>query len=126
VVIPTFFVTGDDDEIVPYKQTIKLHDLATSTRFKELYVVKGGDHNGSFLKEPKVYLSKMEAFIRKCILEFEPMGQDDWSKGATGEHIEETEELLEMQQEHQDSKVKISKVDLPAGTIAKMKESAIK
>jgi len=31
-----------------------------------------------------------------------------------------------MQQEHQEGKVKISKVDLPAGTIAKMKEQAIK
>lgn len=63
---------------MPYEQTVKLHEIASETRFKELYVVKGGTHGDSFLKEPREYLMKMEKFIRKCILEYEPIWADEW------------------------------------------------
>ena len=48
--LPIFYVTGDQDEIVPYEQTLKLHELSTMAAFKELYIVTGGTHNDSWYK----------------------------------------------------------------------------
>lgn len=82
--IPAFFVTGDQDEIVPYGQTVQLYEMANQTRFKDLYVVKDGDHNGSFLKDPRSYLTKLDNFLKRCMLEYEPSWMDDWQNAESG------------------------------------------
>lgn len=66
-------MTGDADEIISYKQTVKLHELATSARFNELVVIPGGNHFTSYLKKPKIYLNKLEAFLNKCSIELQPV-----------------------------------------------------
>ena len=48
ITAPIFFVTGKEDEIVPYEQTIQLYDAATSARFKDLFVVEEGTHNDTW------------------------------------------------------------------------------
>lgn len=37
--LPILFVCGDQDEIVPYEQTLELHKLASKSVFTELMVV---------------------------------------------------------------------------------------
>lgn len=124
VQVPTFFVTGDEDEIVPYEQTVRLHEMANETRFKDLYLVKGGSHGDTFLKEPKIYLTKLDRFIRRCIIEYEPISTDEWYKSKDGS--KKGSEMLNIQQEHNDEKVKIKSVRMPAGTLDKLKEDAKK
>lgn len=57
--IPMIYITGDQDEIVPYKQTVKLHELSTKTPFKDLLVVKDGTHNDSWERGGQSYWSKL-------------------------------------------------------------------
>lgn len=66
--IPQLYITGDSDEIVPHEQTKKLYDYSNSSVFKDLLVVKKGDHNGSWYTGGKEYLDKIDGFIKKCII----------------------------------------------------------
>ncbi len=45
---PLLFITGDQDEIVPDHMTYQLHDKASKSVHKELYVVKDGTHNDTW------------------------------------------------------------------------------
>jgi len=69
--LPMFFVTGDDDEIVPTEHTVKLSNIASNAKFKDLLVVKGGGHNDSWMEGGANYLSKMKAFMSKCISQYQ-------------------------------------------------------
>ena len=63
IAIPTLFITGDADEVIPYEQTVELHKIATSSNFNQLLVIEGGNHFGSYMRNPKAYFSKFEAFL---------------------------------------------------------------
>ena len=53
--LPIFYITGDQDEIIPYTQTLKLHELSIRSKKAELYVVKNGRHMSTFQKAGDEY-----------------------------------------------------------------------
>jgi len=65
--LPVLYVSGDQDELVPHEQTLKLHNLTKLAKFKELYVVPGGTHNDAWMVGGRTYISKLDKFIRRCI-----------------------------------------------------------
>lgn len=64
---PILFVTGSQDELVPTEMTLKLHESATSTKFKELYVVLGGTHNDTWWVGGKEYIEKLRKFLKDAV-----------------------------------------------------------
>ena len=68
--LPIFYVTGDQDEIVPHEQTLKLYELSKMAVFKELYIVPGGTHNDTWYVGGMSYVDNMKNFMTKCIHEY--------------------------------------------------------
>lgn len=68
--LPVLFVTGDEDEIVPYTQTLDLHDLAYNAFFKDIFVIRGGTHNDSWFIGGPEYLTRLQKFMRRSIREY--------------------------------------------------------
>ena len=63
---PMLFVAGKQDEIVPYEHTIKLYDMATKARFKDIFVVENGTHNDTWHVSLSEYLNKLQVFMDKA------------------------------------------------------------
>jgi alpha-beta hydrolase superfamily lysophospholipase len=68
--LPIIYFTGDKDEIVPYTQTEKLHELSTSAVFKELVIIENGRHNSAGLVGQKEYMYELGAFLDKCMVKY--------------------------------------------------------
>ena len=68
--LPILYITGDKDEIVPYKQVTALHDLSTKAAFKDLVIFKGGRHNSSWYYNQDDYIKALNTFLRRCISEY--------------------------------------------------------
>jgi fermentation-respiration switch protein FrsA (DUF1100 family) len=56
---PLFFISGDKDTFVPTEQTHRLHNSATKTKYKEIWIVKGGEHNNTFAKAGIEYFERI-------------------------------------------------------------------
>jgi len=67
ITIPILYITGQEDEIVPYTQTLKLHALSTKSALVELYMVKDGSHMDTWFKDISAYMEKVNNFMIKCI-----------------------------------------------------------
>lgn len=80
--LPIFFVTGDQDELVPHEHTIKLYGAATKAAFKELLVVEGGTHNDTWWVGKEDYITMLREFLRRCTKEYIPPRFDDWAGGS--------------------------------------------
>ena len=63
---PMLFVAGKQDEIVPYEHTIKLYDMATKARFKDILVVETGTHNDTWHVALNEYLNKLKTFMDRA------------------------------------------------------------
>lgn len=114
--LPVFYVTGDQDEIVPFTQTLDLDSLTTNTVFKDLYIVKDGTHNDSWYVGGVDYLKRLQKFMKKCIIQYRQPEFDEWATGSKSDMLEqETEEA---------SKVKITRTVLPPGALDKIKKDA--
>jgi fermentation-respiration switch protein FrsA (DUF1100 family) len=61
--IPTLYVSGDADELVPHKHTLQLHKLTTRAPMNELFVVKNGMHNDTWQVGGERYLRKLKSFF---------------------------------------------------------------
>lgn len=59
VTCPILFISGDLDSFVPTQMTRKLFDESTSVK-KELWVVKGGNHNDTFMVAGNEYITKLQ------------------------------------------------------------------
>ena len=64
--------------------------MAANAVFKDLLVIKKGDHNGSWYTGGQEYLSKIESFIKKCIVQYELPSTNEW---ITGKHSDFTHDL---------------------------------
>ena len=62
--IPILFVTGDLDTFVPTEMTRKLYSASLSTQ-KELWVVKGGNHNDTSMVAGDEYVVRLQTFFKK-------------------------------------------------------------
>jgi len=69
--LPILYITGDDDEIVPYTQTLKMHEISRTAIFKDLLVIKGGRHNTSWYQSKEEYLAKIHSFLKKCMTKYQ-------------------------------------------------------
>jgi fermentation-respiration switch protein FrsA (DUF1100 family) len=65
---PMLFITGNEDELVPFKMTLKLHESATASKHKELFVVFKGTHNDTWYVGGKEYMSKIEKFLKESMV----------------------------------------------------------
>lgn len=63
--IPTLFIHGSEDELVPYDMLGKLYSAASCE--KECLTVNGAGHALSSSVEPKLYWNTVESFIEKYI-----------------------------------------------------------
>ena len=61
--IPTLFIHGSDDELVPYSMLDKLYSAAACK--KECLTVNGAGHALSSSVEPELYWNTVESFIEK-------------------------------------------------------------
>ena len=84
--MPILYITGDKDELVPLEMTLKLFNLSEKSVFKDLYIVKDGEHNDSWHKGGAQYISKLQDFLIKCIMEYEIEQLDEWG-GAMGSEM---------------------------------------
>jgi fermentation-respiration switch protein FrsA (DUF1100 family) len=48
--MPILYITGDKDVLVPHEMSLKLFNLSEKAVFKDLYIVKNGEHNDSWFK----------------------------------------------------------------------------
>lgn len=55
---PILFITGDLDSFVPTEMTRRLHSACQSSQ-KELWVVKGGNHNDTFMVAGEEYVTRL-------------------------------------------------------------------
>ncbi|CDW78903.1 hydrolase of the alpha beta superfamily [Stylonychia lemnae] len=67
ITLPALYVTGDADELVPFEMTQVLYQRSRNTKFKNIYVVKGGTHNDTWYVGGQRYLDKLEEFIWKAL-----------------------------------------------------------
>jgi fermentation-respiration switch protein FrsA (DUF1100 family) len=70
---PILFLAGDKDELVPHHHMIQLHKLSfmgdrRSSHLSELYVVKGGRHNDTWMRGGRQYYEKMNSFISSVLI----------------------------------------------------------
>jgi fermentation-respiration switch protein FrsA (DUF1100 family) len=65
--MPKLFVCGTADVIVPFTQTVELHDLATGP--KELWVIEGADHNDAFTRVISGACERVLEFFNRCVPE---------------------------------------------------------
>ncbi|MDR3179129.1 MAG: alpha/beta hydrolase [Oscillospiraceae bacterium] len=62
--LPIFFIHGDADLFVPFKQIDELLKASEHLQ-KEVYIVKGASHNNSFDSNPSNYMNKVLSFLEK-------------------------------------------------------------
>jgi len=61
--MPVLYVSGDEDELVPYAMTSQLYWATTSAAFKEFHLVEGGTHNDTWEMGGEEYLKKVGKFM---------------------------------------------------------------
>lgn len=64
--VPTLFIQGDQDRIVPVTDAEELYD-ACSASDKELMIIEGAGHAQACYKDPEAYYDKVFEFIEKSI-----------------------------------------------------------
>lgn len=116
--LPIMYVTGDDDEIVPFQQTLDLHTISTKAAFTELLVVKDGGHNDSWTG--RNYITRLQIFIEKCVTHFQLEDYDEWADGK--KHDKKKKPLKQESKEAE--KVKIKTTVMPPGSLKNMKKRA--
>lgn len=75
--LPILYITGDQDEIVPHEQTLRLHALSKMAVFKELYTVAGGTHNDSWYVGGEAYGRTLKDFMARCADQYQRPGTDE-------------------------------------------------
>ena len=55
LVQPVLFISGDSDELVPTEHMVRLHQLATKSRYADFFSVRGGTHNDTWERAGSYY-----------------------------------------------------------------------
>ena len=64
---PIMFISGQADELVPPKHMLKLYELATKSKYRDLFKVPRGRHNDTYEKAGKDYYVRLKAFFDKLM-----------------------------------------------------------
>ena len=78
--VPTLFIHGDKDKIVPVKAASELYEACGAAE-KELMIVEGAGHAQSCYKDPEAYYDKIFEFIESVI----PKKTKETAKETKGE-----------------------------------------
>ncbi len=62
--LPTLFISGQEDELVPPLQMLKLYTEMPDVGTKQIYKVTNGTHNETFRVEPEIYYPKLAYFVK--------------------------------------------------------------
>jgi fermentation-respiration switch protein FrsA (DUF1100 family) len=62
-VTPTYFVHGDDDEVVPYRMMGEL--FAACSAQKEQWTVPGAKHGEAYAADPQGYAARILPFLER-------------------------------------------------------------
>lgn len=65
---PIMYITGKQDELVPFEMTLELHENTHKSKQKEVYIVFPGTHNDTWLVESKVYIEKLRRFMSDSLV----------------------------------------------------------
>ena len=69
---PILFLAGDKDELVPHHHMLQLYTLSSigerRSHLSELYIVKNGRHNDTWMRGGKKYYEKMSSFITNVLI----------------------------------------------------------
>ena len=63
---PVFFISGDQDTLVPTEMTYRLSDKTKNSESKEVWIVPGGQHNNTFMIAGPMYCIRLRQFLDKC------------------------------------------------------------
>lgn len=74
---PTLFIYGENDEIIDCKNMLTLYDSATKAAYKQIHMVKNGDHNTCYMYGGESYLNTISTFIQKVVRDFPLDGPQD-------------------------------------------------
>lgn len=66
---PMFFISGDVDNFVPTALTYELFNKSVLSKYKELWIVAGGNHNNTFMMAGPAYFTRVASFFDKCLIE---------------------------------------------------------
>ena len=61
--MPIFYISGDQDNFVPFEMTHKLSKATKNSIHKEIWIVKGGDHNNTYAVGGREYLRRLREFL---------------------------------------------------------------
>jgi len=64
---PILVVKGENDELLKGKHSEKLFEEATKSLYKEIYMVKDGDHLECYKANPKEYIDRISEFIKSVL-----------------------------------------------------------
>lgn len=66
-----FYISGDVDTFVPTELTHQLYNKSVICKYKELWIIPGGNHNNTFQMAGPAYFVRVNQFFDKCLnLEF--------------------------------------------------------
>ena len=65
---PIMIVKGERDEYLKGNHSEKLYEVAKKSMYKEIYVVKDGDHSECYKPNPKEYIDHISEFIKKALI----------------------------------------------------------
>ena len=63
--VPTVFIHGTSDRVVPYRRGKALFELAKKP--KAMWTIQGGRHTEAFTKYGKKYRPRLVAYFKKCV-----------------------------------------------------------
>ena len=65
---PVLYLAGDDDQLVPHSQMIKLLEISgKSSKYAKMHVVNGGTHNETWLQGGREYWQAINNFMQKVL-----------------------------------------------------------
>jgi fermentation-respiration switch protein FrsA (DUF1100 family) len=67
---PILFIYAEHDELIDNSNTKKLHEAATASIYKRLYMVRGGSHNTCHQDDPLGYLRELQTYMEEVAAKY--------------------------------------------------------
>lgn len=64
---PILFISGQADELVPPRHMLKLYEVATKSKHRDLFKVARGGHNNTYERAGHEYYQRLRAFFDKVV-----------------------------------------------------------
>ena len=119
---PIFFISGDQDTLVPTEMTFRLTAATTNAEFKDTWIVPGGLHNNTFMVAGPLYFIKVRQFMDKCksLSMTKGLGKTEPQEAAKGEAPLLSSEVEEKKEQANAPKQSLTEVDILDGLGSKV------